>query len=753
MSTQATQVLSEVEKLLQQDKYREALDQLALIDREALSREEYGYLCILLSEASLYIGDYSETCVDDAIEIFRFHSDTEKFARAKFLKGWLLSVLGRYREAREILLEAYVNHLRCNDLTDAARALNRLSFVSLQLGNVESSIDNLDKCIQLYRQLNDSSSETLISNNLGYLFFTTGKFCKSITTYSQIASDILKEGEKNTLIYYEMSAIPHALKGDIATAKKTIAKATPYLEKYPREKAIYYENLGLISILDGDYAGAERALKSGLEISLEIAPESALVSQIKRLFGDLYVATKKYDLAEKYATEALEVAEKINERVEIAACYRIFAQVEQHRGTPITSSGAPSVVNRPHPCPSPSVRRGEPAGGVRILCRKRGYRTDKAREWYKKSIDLFSLIGSRYELAVTRFLAVTSGLYSNGERRAMLYLAREYFESEEVHPYVDKIDAALKAVPNVPRPIRKPSPACPTIIAVNPQMKKLIALAEHVAESEMTVLLTGETGTGKDLLARYIHYYSGRRGEFVAVNAAAVPDTMIEAELFGYKKGAFTGSTDRTGLLEQAHNGTFYLNEITDATPVFQAKLLEVLESREIRRLGENTTRKVNFRLIAASNHDLHQRMRDNLFRLDLYHRLNEICIHLPSLDERKDDIPALVRHFLTFAGFNLTDGNESEVERLGKILSHRTWPGNVRELEHEVKRLWTGAKGDLSRMIELALDSSSKSKPEFLLQLLEMHNWNRREVARELGVSEGTIRAWIKKLGLQSRD
>jgi transcriptional regulator with PAS, ATPase and Fis domain len=483
-------------------------------------------------------------------------------------------------------------------------------------------------------------------------------------------------------------------------------------------------------------------------------------------------------LAEKYASEALAVAEKINERVEIAACYRIFAQVAHssavgtaivtHKGhvklgshsrtvgypggaptIPTTSGGAPSVVNRPHPCPSPSVRRGVPAGGVRILCQERGYRTDKAREWYKKAIDLFNLIGSRYELAVTRYLAATSGLYSNGERMAMLYLAREYFESEEVHHYVDKIDAALKAAPTVRRPIRKPSPACPTIIAVNPQMKKLIALAEHVAESEMTVLLTGATGTGKDLLARYIHYCSGRRGEFVAVNAAAIPDTMIEAELFGYKKGAFTGSTDRIGLLEQADNGTFYLNEITDATPVFQAKLLEVLESREIRRLGENATRKVNFRLIAASNHDLHQRMRDNLFRLDLYHRLNEICIHLPSLDDRKDDVPALVRHFLTFAGFNLTDGNELEVERLGKILSHRSWPGNVRELEHEVKRLWTHAKGDVSRMIELALETGSKPKRELLMELLELHNWNRREVARELGVSEGTIRAWIKKYGL----
>jgi DNA-binding NtrC family response regulator len=813
MNAAASQILVEIEELLQSKNYSKALNQLKEIDSSSFSREERGDYYLLLTEAGLQVGDYSVNFADEAIEVFRRSADSDKFARAKLLKGWSLIASGHYLEAKQALLEAYANYLRDENLAGAARALNRLTFVSQLTGNIHAAVENLESCINICDKLGDSINKAKAAHNLAYLYFMSGNLSDSLSTYDAYPVSEQEHGEKPVMNFFYMSAIPHAFKGDIATAKKTIAKATPYFEKYPREKAIYYENLGLILILDGDYAGAEKALKEGLRISLEIAPESALVSQIKRLFGDLYIAVSgtrldsrlhgndiepqndkelpidkgasflrrqetsdasflrrqetsdvsflrrqesSIALAEQYASEALQVAEKINERVEIAACYRILAQVEQQRGGPTTSGGAPSVVNRPHPCPSPSVRRGVPAGGVRILCQRRGrsvpdlpYRTDKAREWYRKAIDLFNLIGSRYELAVTRFLAATSGLYSNGERMAMLYLAREYFESEEVNHYVEKIDAALKAAPTVHRPIRKPSPSCPTIIAVNPQMKKLIALAEHVAESEMTVLLTGATGAGKDLLARYIHYQSGRIGEFVAVNAAAIPDTMIEAELFGYKKGAFTGSTDRTGLLEQAHDGTFYLNEITDATPVFQAKLLVVLESREIRRLGENTTRKVNFRLIAASNHDLHQRMRDNLFRLDLYHRLNEICIHLPSLDERKDDIPALVQHFLTFAGFDLTNGHERQIERLGRILSHRIWPGNVRELEHEVKRLWTHAKGDVSRMIELTLDSSSKSKPELLLQLLEMYNWNRRRVARIMGVSEGTIRIWIKKFGL----
>jgi DNA-binding NtrC family response regulator/tetratricopeptide (TPR) repeat protein len=788
MSLPTTQTFQQVETFLHDKRFPEALHLLKTLDTSSLKGEEYGYYCILLTEAGLNVGEYFESCIDKAIETFRFSSDAEKFAKAKFLKGWLLSSVGKHHEAKEILLEAYANYLRCKNLKSAARVLNWLSYSAFQTGNIEAATDNLRRCIDIYSNLGESTIATKVGHNLAKTFYATGSLQQSLSAFKEHHPAASTHDEKALLLYYVMSAVPHALKGDIFTSKRTIKEAKPYLDKYIHEKAIYYENLGLILILDGDYAGAETALKEGLRISLEIAPESALVSQIKRLFGDLYIAMSNVGLdsrlhgndkeppidkhasflrrqesskpsflrkqetsdvsflrrqeasdpsflrrqetsialAEQYASEALAVAEKINERVEIAACYRIFAQIEQYQATPTASCEAPTI---------PTTSGGAPS---------------KAREWYKKAIDLFNLIGSRYELAVTRFLAATSGLYSNGERMAMLYLAREYFESEEVHHYVEKIDAALKAAPTVHRPIRKPSPACPTIIAVNPQMKKLIALAEHVAESEMTVLLTGETGTGKDILARYIHYLSERSGEFVAVNAAAIPETMIESELFGYRKGSFTGAMyDRAGLFEQADKGTFYLDEISDSSPEFQAKLLRVLETRCTRRLGENKTRQVAFRLIAASNHDLHQRMRDNLFRLDLYHRLNEICIHLPPLDDRKDDIPALVRHFLTFAGFSLTDGNESEVEQLGKTLSHRTWPGNVRELEHEVKRLWAHAKGDVSRMIELTLDSSSKSKPEFLLQLLEMHNWNRRRVARIMGVSEGTIRIWIKKFGL----
>jgi DNA-binding NtrC family response regulator len=279
-------------------------------------------------------------------------------------------------------------------------------------------------------------------------------------------------------------------------------------------------------------------------------------------------------------------------------------------------------------------------------------------------------------------------------------------------------------------------------------MKKVLSLTRRVAPSNMTVLLTGETGTGKDLLARYIHHYSGCRGKFVPVNAAAIPNDLVEAELFGHCQGAFTNAVgDRTGLIEQADRGTLYLNEIADTSPQFQAKLLEVIETKEVRRLGGNGSRPLSVRIIAATNHDLQQRIADGLFRLDLYHRLNEIPIELPPLSERPEDIAPLVRHFLERIG---DDGpGHKDGSKLADALFGKSWPGNVRELEAVVKGLWLSSGGNVELMLKLAAQRRFEDDRAGLLSLLEETDWNRREVARRLGVSEATVRKRISRYNL----
>lgn len=711
MALTVKEQLARIDRLIRDKRFPDALSRLEGMQQRRLSGREWGEYCLLRAEAGLYVGTYEiERYVDDAIEIYRNDSDTASFARAKFLKGWLLAALGRLTDARDVLIEAYANFRRCHDDSGSARALNRHAYVSLQLGHTEQAILNLGKCAEIYSRIGDHESQAAVLTNLAYLHYVAGDLQESVEQYRRHHAAILDQGDKSTLIYYAMSALPHARLEDLPTARKSLEKCRPYLEQYPREKAIYFENLGLLELLSGNIEIARDALQSGLDLSLQLAPESALVAQIKRLLGDLYVTAGNFSRAERFAREAMAVADSINERVEVAACRRILASIAQHAG-----------------------------------------HETEAREKYAQAIDLFKIIGAKYELAATRLQAAASGLYFGGERMALLYLAREYFETEGIRSHVETIDAALRTVAPPGDKSRRSGESPPTVIAGNSRMRKIMSLAEHIAGSEMTVLLTGPTGTGKDLLARYIHHVSGRTGRFVVVNAAAIPNDMVEAELFGHVKGSFTGAaSDRPGLIESAAGGTFYLSEVADATPEFQAKLLEVLESREVRRVGENNVRKVNFRLITATNHDLSERMAKNRFRVDLFHRINEITIVLPPLDERLDDIPALTAHFLAELGvINVQGDRLPDLERLQFLLRMQPWSGHVRQLRSRIRSLYQTARGNLAGMVDLLIKGGSESEREQTEWVLQQTGWNRTRAATIMGISEGAVRKRIKKYQL----
>jgi two-component system response regulator HupR/HoxA len=227
------------------------------------------------------------------------------------------------------------------------------------------------------------------------------------------------------------------------------------------------------------------------------------------------------------------------------------------------------------------------------------------------------------------------------------------------------------------------------IVGASPAMNRVFEVMEKVAQTDATVLLTGETGTGKDLVARAIHYAGPRRERrFVAQNCGALPDTLLESELFGHKRGAFTGAhADKKGLFEIADGGTIFLDEIGETETGMQVRLLRVLQDGEIRPLGSSETRKVDVRIIAATNRDLRKAVADGRFREDLYYRLRVVEIDLPPLRVRREDIPALAHHFLDEAnrkmGRRLRGFTNSAMDR---IVAHE-WSGNVRELENEIQR------------------------------------------------------------------
>ena len=245
-------------------------------------------------------------------------------------------------------------------------------------------------------------------------------------------------------------------------------------------------------------------------------------------------------------------------------------------------------------------------------------------------------------------------------------------------------------------------PPIPGLIGSGPAMREVYRLTRQVARSNASVLLLGETGTGKELIAKAIHRLSPRgSGPFVRVNCGALAENLLESELFGHVRGAFTGAVDnRTGRFEAAHTGTVFLDEINSTTLKLQVKLLRVLQEHEFERVGDTQTIRVDTRVIAASNRDLHEEVQSGRFREDLYYRLNVVTIYLPPLRERREDIPELVGHFLRLYN-EQNDRNVPHIARSAmEALQAYDWPGNVRELQNYIERAVVLAPGD-----EITLD------------------------------------------------
>jgi DNA-binding NtrC family response regulator len=227
------------------------------------------------------------------------------------------------------------------------------------------------------------------------------------------------------------------------------------------------------------------------------------------------------------------------------------------------------------------------------------------------------------------------------------------------------------------------------LVGTAPKMQAVFKLIERVADTDSTVLILGESGTGKELVARALHFNSKRQfGQFVPVNCTALPETLLESELFGHKKGSFTGAiNDKKGLFQEADGGTIFLDEISSMSPVLQSRLLRVLQEKEVRRVGDNLPIFVNVRVVAATNEVLEKLVKDGKFREDLYYRLNVIAIKLPRLAERRDDIPLLIAHFLKNKMADRTGKNFQVTKQAMEILCAYDWPGNVRELENAIER------------------------------------------------------------------
>jgi DNA-binding NtrC family response regulator len=315
----------------------------------------------------------------------------------------------------------------------------------------------------------------------------------------------------------------------------------------------------------------------------------------------------------------------------------------------------------------------------------------------------------------------------------------------------------------------------PNIVAISPKMQEVLATVERVAPTNSTVLLGGESGVGKDLIARAIHEKSRRAsGPFIKINSTAIPENLLESELFGYEKGAFTGAaTSKPGKFELADKGTLFLDEIGDVPPAIQVKLLRVLQEREFERLGGTRTIKVDVRLIAATNRDLRAALEDGTFREDLYYRLNVVPIDIPPLREHKEDIPGLANLFL--ARFAKDSGREEKITGIApaamQLLAGHYWPGNVRELQNVIERACALASGSQLEPSDIQLDTprnrSGAASDRFLPDGMTLDQWedemirealkraggNKSQAARLLGLSRNALRYRLSKIGIDDNE
>jgi transcriptional regulator with PAS, ATPase and Fis domain len=317
----------------------------------------------------------------------------------------------------------------------------------------------------------------------------------------------------------------------------------------------------------------------------------------------------------------------------------------------------------------------------------------------------------------------------------------------------------IRVAPDVEEPLG--------IVAKSPAMRQVVDLARRIAKVDSTVLITGESGAGKERIARLVHDESTRAaGPFIAVNCGAITETLLESELFGHVRGAFTGAThDRPGLFEAANRGTLLLDEIGEVSPGMQVKLLRALQEREIRRVGENKSRKFDVRVLAATNRDLYQAVESGAFRQDLYYRLKVVELHVPPLRDRRDDVLPLARVLLAHASLQMKRKISGLAPAAAVQLLRCEWPGNVRELENAMERAVALARGsrvefedlpeEVCQAIPRPVATRGSVRPleevekEYIVAALEQNGGNQTQTAEQLQIGSATLYRKLKSYGL----
>jgi transcriptional regulator with AAA-type ATPase domain/tetratricopeptide (TPR) repeat protein len=646
-----------------------------------------------------------------------------------------------------------------------SRILMMKALLDQSKGHLGSAEEYLIRAKEICHEQSDAYGEACTGLNLGIVLYRRGRFEeargsieRSRSVYNQIGWGL---GKVRCLL--ALGNIEKFCR-ELSRAKAAYRKALKLsrTQGFLREEALALEFLGEISAEKEEYESALELYRESLRIAGKTGPAQDIRVEVYRRMGELHVAWTRGEKAFEYLQEALVLARRIRERFEEGAILRTLGMAYSLSGD-----------------------------------------IENARVHFQKSLDVLHSIGSRFEIAKTHLFTVeclAMEINPRNEKRARplpdidqdrvaaswsdLVEASHLFAETGAMYWKERSNRLLVRL-NACRTRRSAGDETYAgvgslvrlthsddfllregFVCVSEPMQKVYDHARFSSDCSRPVLITGETGTGKEVVARLIHSMSERaRGVFVAVNCAAIPDHLFESEFFGHRRGCFTGAvTDRRGIFEEANGGTLFLDEIGELTTLQQVKLLRVLQEKTIRRIGENVERTVDFRIVTATNQDVEAKIESASFRKDFYYRINAEQIYIPPLRERPEDIIPLITYFLC----DKTRGGKQFVLIEGealRCLQEYHWPGNVRELFNLLERLRDLGNGDaihLEMLPERIRDGSGRRMAsvmkraedgeeyrEKLKRVLTVCKGNKSAAARLLGISRGTLYKDLRRSGL----
>lgn len=694
--------------------------------------------------------------------------------------GLLYEDLGDLEKAIECFYRALVEKEKSNDRIGISSCYNNIGEIYQKRGRWEKAVQLFEQAIKAAEIANSAPKKAEAYGNLGNTYFLSGDHIRAMNYYIEDMNLSLEIDDKFELseVYWRM--------GELLLATKEEPQAFDFIQKSAalsleigakKNEASAQRILGKYYIKQNDLTNAKASFEKGIKI-LEEMGRCFELGKIYFDYGSYLVEAGSRDTALRYLREASTIFRKLEIVSESDAVERILFRLEAEKDRRVALIKSLSALTS-HLL---SVAELGPKS-LTLLQEALVFDTGTFFVFETKPFVLGNItkeeamaICKRGEMELTP-LTVNLPLRLAGRELGVIHLAWEnpppfsldsaLFEtiSNILSLALEHTRARIGLKPELPKiVVEKPVYHFEGIIGKSPKMLEVFDTVSKVAPTKACVLILGESGTGKELIAKTIHNQSPRaKKPFVTINCAAIPETLLESELFGVEKGTATGVSERRGKFEQANGGSIFLDEIGDMSLSLQAKLLRVLQEKNFERLGGRKTIEVDVRIIAATNKNLEQAISQGNFREDLFYRLNVINVHLPQLRERKDDISILANHFVQKFNEELDRTIKGISPEAMELLLLHSWPGNVRELENTIERAAILAKQEYVTPADLPpvlhtknieklpeskslLGAQATLEKDFILQLLVRFNWNVSRTVKASGISRSQFYRLLAK-------